>query len=211
MTVDWRAWTVGVVFCASAASAAEQGELIERTLAIVGGQAITLSDARAAVALRLIETPAAADPVAAATQRLIERALVLREVQRFAPPEPSDGDIEARIRVTAARYGNADEFRAALAAVGFSEPLLRAWVRDDLRIAAYLDQRFAAAGVPSDEEVSAFYTTHRDDYQTRGESLDQAAPVIRTQLAAERRAELIADWIADLRRRTPVVELIKDR
>jgi hypothetical protein len=65
-------------------------------------------------------------------------------------------------------------FRAALAAAGLSELSLRAWLRDDQRIAAYLEQRFAAAESP------------------------------------ERRAELVTDWISDLRRRTPVVELVKD-
>jgi hypothetical protein len=41
-------------------------------------------------------------------------------------------------------------------------------------------------------------------------TLAQAGPVIRQRLADERRAGLIADWVNDLRRRTPVVELWKD-
>jgi hypothetical protein len=143
-------------------------ELIERTLAIIGGQAITLTDVRAAMALGLIEVPVGADPVPAATKLLIERALVLREVERYAPAEPSDADIEARVRTTVARYPTIEAFRAALAAVAFSDDELRAWARDDLRMAAYIEQRFTDV---------------------------------------ERRRDLIADWIADLRRRTPVVEL----
>ena len=82
-------------------------------------------------------------------------------------------------------------------------------MRDDLRIAAYLDQRFAAAGVPSDEDVAAYFTAHRDEFDRSSRRSSSAAPVIRERLSAERRAELIADWIADLRRRTPVVELWK--
>ena len=62
----------------------------------------------------------------------------------------------------------------AVLAGGISEALVRAWLRDDLRIAAYLEQRFAAAESP------------------------------------ELRAELVTDWILDLRRRTPVVELVKE-
>ena len=53
---------------------------------------------------------------------------------------------------------------SALDAGGFTEARLRAWVRDDLRIAAYLDQRFAAAGAPTDEEVAAYYAAHRDEF-----------------------------------------------
>jgi phosphoserine phosphatase len=77
-----------------------------------------------------------------------------------------------------------------LTAEGFSEARLRAWMRDDLRIAAYLEQRFAA---------------------TADLTVEQVAPELRERLSAERRAGLIADWIADLRRRTPVVELWKNR
>ena len=68
---------------------AAQGELIERTLALVGGEAITLSDVRGALALGLVDVPAAADQIPAATKRLIDRALMLREVQRYAPAEPA--------------------------------------------------------------------------------------------------------------------------
>lgn len=152
--------------------AARGQELIERTLAIVGGQAITLTDVRAALALGLVEPAAAGDPVPAATKRLIDRLLMLREVQRYAPPEPADADIDARLAAAQARFPTAEAFKSALESGGFSDARLRAWARDDLRIEAYLAQRFAAAG--------------------------------------ERRADLIADWIADLRRRTPVVEIVKN-
>jgi hypothetical protein len=148
-----------------------QPELIERTLALVGGQAITLTDVRAALALGLIETPADADPIRPATRKLIERALMLREVERYAPPEPPDTAVDERVRETTARFSSPEAFRAALAAAAFTEAQLRTWLRDDLRMTAYINQRFTDA---------------------------------------ERRADLMADWLADLRRRTPVVEIVKN-
>jgi hypothetical protein len=146
-------------------------ELIERTLAIVGGQAITLSDVRAALALGLIEPPADSNPIPGATRRLIERALVLREVERYAPPEPPETAVDERMRATIARFSSPDAFRAVLASAAFTEAQVRTWLADDLRMAAYINQRFTDA---------------------------------------ERRADLIVDWIADLRRRTPVVEIVKN-
>lgn len=147
-----------------------QPELIERTLAIVGGQAITLSDVRAALSLGLIAHPADANPIPAAARALVDRALVLREVDRYAPPDPADVAVDERMRETAARFATPAAFQAALAAAAFTEAHLRTWHRDDLRMAAYVNQRFTDA---------------------------------------ERRADLMADWIADLRRRTPVVEIVK--
>jgi hypothetical protein len=209
--VGFRWCALGVLLCsANIALSAQAGELIERTLAIVGGQAITLIDVRSAIALGLVESPAAGDPVPSATKLLIDRLLVLREVQRYAPPEPSDAAIDERVRAVTSRFANDDAFRAALASGAFTEARLRAWARDDLRIAAYLAQRFTAAGVPNEEDVAAYYASRRADFEKSGTTFEEAAPRIREQLAAARRTELIADWVADLRRRTPVVELVKN-
>ena len=57
-----------------ASARAAQGELIERTLAIVGGQAITLSDVRAARWRSAWSSASGRGPVPAATKRLIDRA-----------------------------------------------------------------------------------------------------------------------------------------
>jgi hypothetical protein len=168
----------------SAASAQPREELVERTLAIVGGRAVTLADATTAQALDLV--PEAKD-LDAAIERLVERALVLREVDRYAPAEPSAQVIDDRLAEMRRRIPAA-QFAAALAAGGFTDARLRAWVRDDLRIASYLEQRFAAMA---------------------DLSLEQAAPELRARLSEERRASLIAEWVADLRRRTPIVELWK--
>ena len=131
----------------------QPGELIERTLAIVGGQAITLSDVRTALALQLIDAKldAGLEP---AVFRLIDRVLMLREVQRYVPTEPDAADIDRGVDLVRRRFASPDALASTLAAGGFTEARLRAWVRDDLRIAAYLAQRFAAVGVPTDEEVA---------------------------------------------------------
>ena len=178
-------------------------------MAIVGNQVITLSDVRTALALGLI--PGSPEPASIdrATERLVERLLVLREVQRYAPPEPPDPQIEERLAAVRARFATPALLAQALDEGGFTDASVRAWVRDDLRIASYLSQRFAAATVPGDEEVNAYYASHRAEFDRANLSFEAAAPVIRDRLSGERRTELIDDWVADLRRRTPVVELWK--
>lgn len=184
-----------------------QPELLDRTLALVGGQAITLGDARAAIALGLIDVPAGGDPIAAATSRLVDRELVLREVQRYAPPAPSESEVETRLDEARARVKGAAALTQALRAHGLTEARLRAWLRDDLRAQAYLAQRFASASLPSDSEVSAAYLRQRAEFDKAGQSFEQAASVVRDRLVAARRAELVADWLLELRRRTDVVIL----
>ena len=205
----WRIFvaTVGIITGASPAFA-QSGELIERTLAIVGGQVITLTDVRTAVAVGLVDNGSDGSIDAVAT-RLIDRLLVLREVQRYLPPEPEEAQIDAALDRMRGRFPSAAEFTATLELGGFNDVRLRAWLRDDVRIAAYLGQRFAAVGVPTDEDVGAYLAAHRDEFAGQGRSVEAVSAVIRERLSAERRTQLIADWIQDLRRRTTIVELWK--
>jgi hypothetical protein len=184
-----------------------QPTLLDRTLALVGGQAITLSDARAAIALGLVDVPAGAEPIAAATTALVDRALVLREVQRYAPPAPAESEVDAKMEETRRRLPAGAALATVLRLHGLSETRLRAWLRDDLRTQAYLAQRFASAALPGDAEVSAAYMRQRAEFDTAGLTFEQATPLVRDRLVASRRAELVADWLSELRRRTDVVIL----
>jgi hypothetical protein len=182
-------------------------ELLDRTLAIVGGQPITLSDARVVLALGLIEPEGAADPIPGATRQLVDRELVLREVQRYAPAAPAESAVEARLEEIRKRFGGAVGLTRMVDAHGFGEQRLKAWIRDDLRTQAYLAQRFASASTPTDQEISLAYAGAKAEFDGKAMSFEQAAPVIRDRLIASRRRELIADWVSDLRRRTDVVIL----
>jgi hypothetical protein len=183
---------------------AEAGQelLVERTVAVVGGAAITLSDVRTALALGLVD----GDEREGAA-RLVERWLILHEVSRFAPPEPAAADVEARVAAIRARAGSPAAFDAILARGGFTVGRLAAWLRDDLRIAAYLDQRFATAGTASEADVAEYAGTHAAELDAAGVIAADRLRVARERLQAERRRELITDWLAELRRRTPVVEI----
>ncbi len=184
----------------------QQPQLIERTLAIVGGQPITMSDARAAQLFGLIDAPPTIS-IGDLTQRLVDRELILREVQRYAPAAPAEAAIDGRIEEIRRRFADSAAMSAALDSFGFTDARLRAWVRDDLRTQAYLAQRFASASTPTEAEISRAYTGARAEFDRQGRTFEQAAPIIREQLIAARRAELITDWVSDLRRRTEVVIL----
>jgi len=137
-------------------------ELIDRTLAIVSGRTITLSDARTVLAVGLVEGTSVD---AALVQRLVDRELMLRETERYQPAEPPRSQIDQRLAQAVERAGGEAALAKLLAAGGFTPERLRAWIRDDLRIENYLGQRFAAD---------------------------------------ERRQDLVADWLSDLRRRTQI-------
>ena len=67
--------------------------------------------------------------------------------------------------------------------------LVRSYAADDVRLAAYLDDRFSSASLPTEEEVR------------------QVGESARARLTAERRQALVSAWIAELRRRTDITIL----
>jgi parvulin-like peptidyl-prolyl isomerase len=133
-----------LTICAVASMATAQ--VLDRIVAVVDGAPITQSDVAAAMQLALVAPAPGADAVGGTVDALVERRLILEEVDRYAPPEPPAAEIDRRVAEIRARLGS--RFTPVLAEVGLTEDQLRREVRDTLRIEAYLQQRFGAE--PSD-------------------------------------------------------------
>ena len=124
---------------------AVSAETIDRVLAVVAGQLITLSDVTAARDLGLQSADGAPDPIRAVLAKLIDRELMLAEVDRYAPPEPSADAVDRELQRVRERFPSPAALDALLARSGIDEKNLREKLRQDLRLCAYLDQRFATA------------------------------------------------------------------
>ena len=141
-----RAWLAGfVVLAMTLAGGVARAETIDRVLAVAGGQVILLSDVMAALDLGLVSDDGATDRVGAALAKLINRDLVLVEANRYAPPEPADADVDKELAAVRARFPSTAAFDAVLARSGLTDPQLRVILRENLRIRAYIAQRFTGA------------------------------------------------------------------
>jgi hypothetical protein len=120
-------------------------ETIDRVLAVVAGQLITLSDVTAARDLGLQSADGSPDPIRAVLIKLIDRELVLAEVDRYAPPEPATDAVNREVQGVRERFPSQAALDATLARSGIDQQQLRETLRNDLRIRTYLDQRFATA------------------------------------------------------------------
>ncbi len=126
-------------------AATPAAETIDRVLAVAAGQIITLSDVTVARELGLVSPPAAADPIRAVLSALIDRELMLAEVDRYAPPEPPADAIERDLAAVRERFASRADYDAVLARSGVDDQRIRELVRQRLRIRAYQDQRFSSA------------------------------------------------------------------
>jgi hypothetical protein len=184
-----------------------RAEIIDRILAVVSGGLILQTDVVAATRLGLATPPeGSTDPIQGVLDRLIERQLMLIEVDRYGPAEPPRGAIDAALLEIDKRVGSGERMSAILRETGMTVDQLRLRVRDDLRVRAYLDQRFNVPVAPAEDEVLEYYRTHPAEF-TRDDALRPYAEVreaARQALIAERRSQLIREWLAGLRRRTEV-------
>jgi hypothetical protein len=186
-------------------------EVLDRVLARVNGEPITLTDARAALALGVVEQPAGVDPVVSSVLQLIERRLVLAEVARFAPPEPDVTSLNGEVTALKSRAGSAEALAALEKNTGVGEGQIREMARDNLRIEAYLNQRFGSSIQATDEEAAAYYRSHLDEFRVNGQltSYAEAEAVARQKAAGERRRAIIFQWMRELRQRADVVEFYR--
>jgi hypothetical protein len=200
---------VAVLVALSLGASVVHAEIIDRILAVVEEQLITLSDVRGVLRLGLETVPQSDDQIAAALDRLIERQLMLVEVERFAPAEPAPETIEARLNAVRARLPDALAFETTLHEIGWPVETVRRYIRDTLRIEAYLQQRFTAAIQPADDEIAAYYRLHAENFTKAGvlAPYAEARTQARAQLVEERRAVLVRDWLAGLRRRANLILL----
>ena len=187
-----------------------RGEVIDRILAVVNRELITLSDVAAAIRLGLVPAPQdGSDPTRAVLDALIDRQLELGETNRYQPPEPSEAQIQERVQAVRSRFSSPAVFAQALATSGLSEDQLTLRLREDLRIEAYLNQRFGVSRPPSDQELIDYYRAHTADFSTAAGArpFAEVREQIRTRLAAVQRATLVADWLTGLKRRTEIADL----
>lgn len=179
-------------------------QLLDRVVARVNGSAITLSDVRAAIGLGLVDVPPEAGE-SAIVERLVDRQLVLTEVERFAPPEPTQEAVAREVEAIRTRIGG--RLPAIMEQTGLDEGGLRDIARDTLRIDAYLIQRFGPTVQLSEEDVVQYYRMHPDEFTREGRLMPfaEADDLARERASAERRTATLSQWMRDLRARADIL------
>jgi hypothetical protein len=183
-----------------------QAEVIDRILATVSGALILQSDAVAAVRFGFVQAPAQGNALQWTLDRLIERRLMLIEVDRYGPPEPARALVDRRMQEIDAKIGSGERLDIILRETGMTVEQLRLYVRDDLRIESYIRQRFGTAFQPSEDDVVAYYRGHAAEFTRDGKlrPFGEVREDARGAVIAQLRAAAVRDWVSGLRRRTEV-------
>ena len=133
-------------------AARSQTEILDRILAVVDGHVIMQSDVRAFIELKLVEIPSGPDQESQVLAHIIDRRLILDQVDRVVA-EPAPPLVDRRFAAVRARFASAEDLAAVLERVGLTSDDLRQVLADDVRRDVYLEDRFASVGEDGREQA----------------------------------------------------------
>lgn len=184
---------------------ASAAELVDRIVAIIDRDVVTLSEAEQARAIAAARSGGKVDLVDA-VERLIESRLVEREVERFSSEPVPKELVDQAVSQVRSSFATEEDYRAMLDSTGLSEPELRSQLRRQLEVNRYLERRFRALVFVTDAEVEAYY---RDELpRTVGgqplPGLAQVSDAIRRILEERRFNTRVDQWIRGLKSRAVI-------
>lgn len=183
---------------------------VDRIAAVVDGQVITVSEISQMVEIRFFPRRATGEEEhrREVLDGLIAQALRFRDVERFGAQEISPDLIEARFLEIQRRFRSEEEFAAALARAELAADEVRALVRRQLQVEAYIQERFAPMVFVTSDEIEQYYgSTWAPARRERGLSVPPLAQVreeVRAAVQSTRLEDEIDRWTAQLRARANV-------
>ena len=187
------------------------GVIIDRVAAVVDKEVITLTEVEQLVALRVLtRLPGEADSDyrRRVLDSMVAQALRSSDVERFGAEDVSKDSIESRLLEITERLGGEAAREAALRKAELTLDELRAIVKRQLQVDAYVEEKFSPLIFVSLEEIETYYrATWTEQRRQRGLAippLSEAREEIRSILKSERLQAEIATWTAQLRARANV-------
>jgi hypothetical protein len=196
---------------AAAAVPAARGAVVDRIAAVVDRQVLTVSEVSQMVQLRFFPRPAGQsddDYRRDILDALIAQALRFRDVERFGAEDIPKDSIEARVQEMTRRFPSPADFDAAMARAELSPDEVRALVKRQLQVEAYIQERFSPLIYIANDDIDTYYrgpwSAQRRERGLTVPPLAQVREEIRSLLKSTRLQEEIEKWTAQLRARANV-------
>jgi hypothetical protein len=143
-----------------------------------------------------------------AADRLIEQALVKREMELSRYPQPDPSEADASLKELKARYPSEAAYQDALRQYGISESDLKERLLWQLTLLRFIDFRFRPGILISDSDVQSYYQQQLPKWREQGvqptPSVDDARAQIEETLTQQRIDQSLESWLAETRAQTPI-------
>ncbi len=183
---------------------------VDRIAATVDRQVLTVSEITQMVGIRFFTRTAESeeDHRRNVLDALIAQALRYRDVERFGAQDIPRDTIEARLVEIQGRFASEAEFTAAVAQAELALDEVRALIKRQLQVEAYIQERFAPLVFISNDDIETYYrgpwTEQRRQRGLAVPPLSSVREEVRTAARGARLEEEIGKWTAQLRARADV-------
>jgi len=157
-----------VLFSLFFGAAHPQGELIERVVAVVDRQALTLLEVKRTARLEIAKRSglvALSTPIDAAflnhtRTHIVQQILLLNEAHRAAFPVPTAQEVENSMKSFIQRFPDQESFSRLLKSIDINIDDLRDFLRKDLLAEKFLDSRIQSRLELTPQEIAQYQTSH---------------------------------------------------
>jgi peptidyl-prolyl cis-trans isomerase SurA len=195
------------------AGASNGATVVDRMAVVVGKHVVKSSDIfrdlGATEFLNREQPNFSADARHKAADRLIEQTIIRDEIASGGYKWASSADADAMLdKIRQERFGGSNaRLRAELSRYGLTERELREQLLWQLTVLRFIDQRFRAGVLVTDEEVRTYYDLHLADLKRQypqDSSFETLKPKIRASLEGERINQNFVQSIEGARKRVHV-------
>jgi len=187
-------------------------EVIDRMAISVGNQVITESqideEVRVTAVLNNEKVDLSAYQKKKAAARLIDQALIKREMDLSRYPVPALSDADSALKEIQSHYPSQAAFEQALADHGITEAQLKEHLWWQLTVLRFVDYRFRPGIQISDSEVQAYYQQQVSKWQQQGvktvPSLSDQRAEIEEILTEQQIDQNLDQWLAEARKQVPI-------
>jgi hypothetical protein len=177
--------------------------LVEKILAVVNGEVLTLQDFEDHLALRRVFQPGTEEnDRQVAFERLVEQTLLRQEALRTRIIQVDDAAVTQQIEAVNQQPDQALMLEQMMRERGLSLRDVRAWIRKQLAAHAFIDRRVRLFARVSEEQISQYYHEHQQDI--REPLTDVVREQVRRLLVEQQVNARLADLVIDLRRKANV-------
>jgi hypothetical protein len=138
------------------AAAAPQGQVVDRIVARIEDDIITLSEMRELAAYQQL-VDGQAEPDTRLMDELVDQWTINNEAQSAQFPQPSNADIDRQMQQIQMRFPTPGDFAQRLRTLGLTPESLRRIVTLQNYLTGYLDYRFRPAVQVDDDAIAKYY------------------------------------------------------
>jgi hypothetical protein len=142
-----------------AASAPSPQQVVDRIVARIENDIITLSEVRELAAYQQL-IDGRSEPNDRLLNELIEQWVVNNEATAAQFPPAAESEVNREVARIQGRFPTPQAYQERLAALGLTPQTVRRIVAQEIYLARYLDYKFRPAVQISDEEIARYYQEH---------------------------------------------------